>query len=127
MCIRDRYSLKYGYDAFVRAGMRFERILLTGGGANSAAWRQMVADVFALPVEAPQQSEGAALGAALQALWALGNAQGEKTTLRELADLHVTTDPQLAATPDPERVAAYRASYQHFLQHLQAVTPLYRG
>ncbi|GGD47619.1 xylulokinase [Pseudoxanthomonas indica] len=121
------YSLKYGYDAFVRAGMRFDRILLTGGGANSAAWRQMVADIFELPVEAPKQSEGAALGAALQALWALGNAQGETTTLRELADRHVTTDPQLAATPDPDRAAAYRASYQHFLQHLQAVTPLYRG
>ena len=44
------YSLKYGFDAFVRAGMRFERIVLTGGGSNSAAWRQLVADVFGLPV-----------------------------------------------------------------------------
>ncbi|WP_312770466.1 xylulokinase, partial [Pseudoxanthomonas mexicana] len=35
------YSLKYGFDAFVRAGMRFERIVLTGGGSNSAAWRQL--------------------------------------------------------------------------------------
>ena len=45
------YSLKYGYDAFVHAGMQFDRIVLTGGGSNSAAWRQLVADVFGLPVE----------------------------------------------------------------------------
>lgn len=121
------YSLKFGYDAFVRAGMRFDRIVLTGGGANSAAWRQMVADIFELPVQAPQQAEGAAFGAALQALWALGRAQGERTTLRELADMHVTTDPQLSATPDPQRADAYRNAYQQFLKHLQAVTLLYRG
>ncbi|MEJ1098773.1 MULTISPECIES: xylulokinase, partial [unclassified Pseudoxanthomonas] len=59
------YSLKYGYDAFVRAGMAFDRIVLTGGGSKSAAWRQMVADVFGLPVDVPQQAEGAAFGAAL--------------------------------------------------------------
>jgi len=121
------YSLKYGYDAFVRAGMHFERILVTGGGANSAAWRQMVADVFNLPVEAPRQAEGAAFGAALQALWALGRSQGDASSLRELADTHVTTDPQLSANPDPQRHAAYAAAYQQFLHHLLAVTPLYRG
>ena len=42
------YSLKYGFDAFLGAGMAFERIVLTGGGSNSAAWRQLVADVFGL-------------------------------------------------------------------------------
>ena len=51
------YSLRYGYDAFVGAGMRFDRIALTGGGANSAAWRQMVADVFDCPVDVPAQVE----------------------------------------------------------------------
>jgi xylulokinase len=121
------YSLKYGYDAFVRAGMRFERIMITGGGANSAAWRQMVADIFELPVETPTQAEGAAFGAALQALWALGQANGQRVSWRDLADQHVATDPQRSATPNPQHAAAYRAAYQNFLQHLQAVTPLYRG
>lgn len=121
------YSLKYGYDAFVRAGLRFDRIALTGGGANSAAWRQMVADVFNLPVQAPQQAEGAAFGAALQALWAARKAQGDATPLAQLVAEHVSTDPALAAQPDPARVAAYQAPYQHFLQHLAAVSPIYGG
>lgn len=121
------YSLKYGYDAFVRAGMRFGRIVLTGGGANSAAWRQMIADVFELPVDVPRQAEGAAFGAALQALWSLRRAQGEGITLAQLAGEHVGTDPALSVIPDPARAAAYRAPYRRFLQHLDAVTPLYGG
>lgn len=121
------YSLKYGYDAFVRAGMRFERIVLTGGGSNSAAWRQLVADVFGLPVDVPAQAEGAALGAALQALWARGRAQGEGASVADITRHHVAIDPALSATPDAARVADYATAYQRFLQHLDAVSPLQRG
>lgn len=121
------YSLKYGYDAFIRAGMRFDRIVLTGGGSNSAAWRQMVADVFGLPVDVPRQCEGAAFGAALQALWSLRRARGSSLSLPALVAEHVTTDPVLVTTPDAASVAAYRAPYQRFLRHLGAVTPLYIG
>lgn len=121
------YSLKYGYDAFVRAGMRFDRVVLTGGGSNSAAWRQMVADVFGLPVDVPRQAEGAAFGAALQAVWALRRVRGASLSLVDLVGEHVTTDPLLATTPDPSSVAAYRAPYRRFRQHLDAVTPVYAG
>ena len=119
------FSLKYGYDAFTRAGMSFDRIVLTGGGANSAAWRQMVADVFGVPVEVPLQTEGAAFGAALLALWSLRREQGEAVTLPALVQEHVATDDALSAQPDPARAAAYQAPYQRFLQHLDAVRPLY--
>lgn len=121
------YSLKYGYDAFVRAGMRFDRIVLTGGGSNSAQWRQMVADVFGLPVDVPTQSEGAAFGAALQALWALGRARGDGAAIADIADQHVSVDPRQSAHPDPMRTHAYATAYARFLRHLDALTPLYRG
>ena len=70
------YALRNGFDALQAAGMQFDSIRLTGGGSHSAAWRQMVADVFDLPVQVPEQAEGAAFGAALQALWAHGRASG---------------------------------------------------
>lgn len=119
------YSLKFGYDAFTRAGMSFDRIVLTGGGANSGAWRQMVADVFGVPVEVPRQTEGAAFGAALQALWSLRREQGDAATLPALVQEHVAIDASLSAQPDPARVLAYQVPYQRFLQHLDAVRPLY--
>ncbi|WP_312315850.1 xylulokinase [Stenotrophomonas sp.] len=121
------YSLKYGYDAFVRAGMQFERIVLTGGGSNSAQWRQLVADVFGLPVDVPVQAEGAAFGAALQALWALGQSRGEADTISDITDRHAALNPTLSAQPDPERIPAYAQAYARFLRYLDAVTPLQRG
>jgi xylulokinase len=84
----------------------------------------MVADVFALPVEVPEQAEGAAFGAALQALWACGTA-GTPGELASLAREHVVTAPHLAAAPDTGATAAYQQAYQQFLRHLEAVKSLY--
>ena len=43
------------------------RLLLTGGGARSAAYRQILADLSGRPVVVPGSSEAVALGAAAQA------------------------------------------------------------
>jgi xylulokinase len=48
-------------------GLRMNEIRAQGGGARSAFWRQMMADMFAAPVNTIAVSEGAALGAALLA------------------------------------------------------------
>ncbi|NII09364.1 xylulokinase [Oleiagrimonas sp. C23AA] len=119
------YSIRYGYDAFVRAGMTFDSIVLTGGGANSAAWRQMVADIFNLPVEVPELAEGGAFGAALQALWSYRRGQGDDISLPDLVAEHVRLDTSRTAHPDSARVQAYRAPYQRFLDQLDVVRPLY--
>jgi xylulokinase len=118
------YSLRNGYDAFQAAGLRFDAIRLTGGGSRSAAWRQMVADVFELPVEVPEQAEGAAFGAALQALWAHGRAHGGGD-IATIAREHVRVDPASSADPDPDAAGAYRSHYRRFLQHLEAAKRLY--
>jgi xylulokinase len=115
------YTLKYGYDAFAAAGLEFESIVLTGGGGKSAAWRQMIADVFDLPVEVPRQSEGAAFGAALQALWSQLHQSGDSIAMHDLVAQHAAVDPSLSTRPDPARVGQYRTHYARFLQHLDAV------
>jgi len=119
------YSLKYGHELLLRAGMQFSTIVLTGGGANSAGWRQMIADIFALPVEVPGQTESAAFGAALQALWALQKSRGDQVEIAEITQTHATTNPALAATPNPDRHAAYHTAYQRFLHQLDIAISLY--
>ena len=119
------YSLKYGFEAFASAGMAFDHIVLTGGGAGSAAWRQMVADVFGMPVHVLRDAEGAAFGAALQALWALSRSKGEDTGFAELVDAHVAFDEALACVPRPAQVQAYQEPYQRFTEHLVAVKQIY--
>ncbi len=44
-----------------------DRIVIAGGGARSPLWRQIVADVFALPVHALATADQAVMGAALLA------------------------------------------------------------
>jgi xylulokinase len=58
------------YDAYsilAEVGAQPEHIIMAGGGAKSTLWRQIVADVFNLPVRPLVTEEQAALGAALLA------------------------------------------------------------
>jgi xylulokinase len=119
------YALRNGLDALRAAGLTFDAIRLTGGGANSAMWRQMAADVFDLPVDVPEQAEGAAFGAALQALWGLRRAEGERVALVDLVREHVRLDPTRTARPQAEAAQSYREHYGRFLRHLEAAKQLY--
>ena len=70
-------------------------------------------------------AEGAAFGAALQALWADQRAADPGADLAGLAAAHVRLDPRLSAHPHAEATAAYASQYQRFLSHLDAIRPLY--
>jgi xylulokinase len=119
------YALRNGFDALRRAGMECDAIRLTGGGSHSAAWRQLVADVFECPVDVPEQVEGAAFGAALQALWIHARAAGEDAAIADIARNHVRVDAARSAQPQRDRSAAYRLVYDEFLRHLDPVAQLY--
>ena len=111
------FTLLNGFEAWRAAGLDFSSIRLTGGGSRSAAWRQMVADAFALPVELPAEPEGAALGAALQALWAC-ETSGSRPELADLVRRHVRMQSGMAAQPHTGSTAAYREAYGRFRQRL---------
>jgi xylulokinase len=61
-------GMAYGLRRMEFLGLKPSEIRLTGGGSKSPAWRQILADIFGYPVVTMQSAEGAALGAAIQAL-----------------------------------------------------------
>jgi xylulokinase len=61
-------GLAYGLQRLRTLGLAPTEIRLTGGGSKSAVWRQICADVFGCRVVTLAEAEGAALGAAIQAL-----------------------------------------------------------
>lgn len=61
------YALNDSLTVLRSMGVQPERMLAVGGGGRSPVWRQMLADVFELPVATLANSEGAALGAAILA------------------------------------------------------------
>ncbi len=61
------YALKDSLTILSGMGVTPTEMLACGGGAKSPLWRQMIADMFALPVRTALSSEGAALGVAILA------------------------------------------------------------
>lgn len=61
------YSLYDCLSVIRETGIAPQTMLLTGGGGSSAFWRQMLCDLFDLPVQTALSSEGAALGVAVLA------------------------------------------------------------
>jgi xylulokinase len=101
-------GLAYGLRRFHQLGLVPEEIRLTGGGSRSATWRQICADVFGVPVICPSSAEAAALGAAIQAIWAHELANGRPVKLSQLTASLVSLDEKTRAEPDPEAVALYK-------------------
>ncbi len=103
-------GMNYGLCRLGELGVKAKQIRATGGGANSKLWRQIMADVFNAEVVTLQVNEGAAFGAALQALWCWRRQRGEKFSIGDITDEFVTLNPAATATPDKRNVTIYRES-----------------
>ncbi len=101
-------GLNYGLNRLRELGIRPQEIRATGGGAKSKVWRQIMADVFNVEVVCVRNEEGAAFGAALQAVWAYRRGTGEMVRIEELTDRYVTLDESTRAKPDQRRVKLYQ-------------------
>ncbi len=82
-------GLAYGLNRLRALDISPTEIRLTGGGSKSAIWRQICADVFNCPVVTLAESEGAALGAAIQALAAVRTEKSVNAWADELVEANV--------------------------------------
>ena len=89
------FGMAYGLERMRELGISPAEIRLTGGGSHSAVWRQICADIFNCRVVTLAEAEGAALGAAVQALAAV---QTEKS-VEDWSDEFVQVKAGEAAEP----------------------------
>lgn len=126
-------GMNYGLRRLAEQGVTAKQIRATGGGANSRLWRQIMADIFNAEVVTLKVGEGAAYGAALQALWCWRQQQGERVAIGEITDQFVTLNAKETAEPCQQNVAVYaelqalqdevsRALRPAFARHRQFVT-----
>jgi xylulokinase len=101
-------GMNYGLRRLAELGVKPTQIRATGGGAKSKVWRQIMADVLNAEVVTLKVSEGAAYGAALQALWCWRLQQGEKVSISDLTDQFVELNAGERAEPDSKNSATYR-------------------
>ena len=100
-------GMNYGLRRLAELGVKATQIRATGGGANSKIWRQIMADIFNAEVVTLKVGEGAAFGAALQALWCWRRQQGDAVAIEEITDQFVALNAGETTQPKPENVAVY--------------------
>ena len=92
-------GMNYGLRRLAQLGVVARQVRATGGGARSRLWRQIMADVFNAEVVTLKVAEGAAFGAALQALWCWRRESGDPVGIEEITDAMVRLNKSETAVP----------------------------
>lgn len=112
------YALADGMDVVHSCGVKPDSVTLIGGGARSAYWRQMLADISGQQLDFRTGGDvGPALGAARLAQ--LGVHQGAA-----FSDLLPQLPLEQAHLPDAQRFARYAPRRETFCQIYQQLKPL---
>ncbi|MCC6618943.1 MAG: xylulokinase [Chloroflexi bacterium] len=107
------FALRDAADAMAGAGVLWDHLRVSGGGARSQAWLQIIADAFNVPVEVADTTHGSARGAAM-----LGaTAAGWFASVNEAAAAVRSVERVLLPDPDgversAQRLARFRELYR---------------
>ncbi|MGF1657623.1 MAG: xylulokinase [Verrucomicrobiales bacterium] len=108
-------GLAYGLGLLKKQGVAPTEIRLTGGGSRSAVWRRIMAGTMGVPVVCTKEAEGAALGAAIQALHAQKNIEGKNVKFPALCEKLVQLDEASRIEPEAAHVDLYADRLKHFV------------
>lgn len=103
------FSLKDSFEILKELNVPCETIRLGGGGARSALWRQIQADVYGHEVETAVAEEGAAYGVALLA----GVAAAAWPTVDAACDAVIRTNTRVR--PDPQAAKLFHRQYRKYV------------
>ena len=113
------YSQKDGLDIIEEMGVTLHSVRLSGGGAQSPFWRQVMADVLDKKIATLASQEGSAYGAALLA--AVGT--GAYGSVEECCGVAIREVDQVL--PDPTNAARYAKLHKVFQAIYPALKPIY--
>ncbi|KDE48734.1 xylulokinase [Geobacillus sp. CAMR5420] len=108
------FSLNESVEIIKASGKTIDSVVSIGGGAKSAEWLQIQADIFGLPVEKLKSEQGPGLGAAVVAACGVGWFD----SLKQCADAFKQVESVVEPRPDAvarykELFSIYREMYPH--------------
>jgi xylulokinase len=112
------YGLRDSLELLRALGVRPDVGRISGGGARSALWREIVASVLDLPLETTAVEEGAAYGAALLAGCRAGTFADPQDAVARCVRVQERTEPKSAW------VSAYAEGYERFGRLYSSLAPL---
>ena len=112
------YEMYLNYLTLSGSGIHFEKLNATGGGARSAVWMQMKADVLNLPITALKTVDAGTVGSAMLT----GVAIGAFRDLNEAAKYMV--EETVTYVPRQDMHEKYMQVYERYRRVYDAVRPL---
>ena len=105
-------AIAFEYDDFLRDfaahGVQVAEVLAVGGGARSALWNSLKADVVGIPWRVPSRADGAVLADAALARVATGHAADLATTVTSWVSAGASAEPDATRTEQYRRTADVR-------------------
>jgi sugar (pentulose or hexulose) kinase len=115
------YMLKKNLDLVEGLGIPVREVRSIGGGARSASWLQIKADVLQKPVVTVEVEEAALLGAALLAAVATGSFADLPEGVARMVRLRERVEP------NARRADIYREGYAQYVELYERLAPMFRG
>jgi xylulokinase len=113
------FNLKMILDAFLEQGTAIQAMRLIGGGARSALWRQILADVYGLPILRPALlAEATSLGAAIAGGVGVG-------LFPDFRVAHEIVQVEEAERPNATVQARYAELYPLFQETYRVLEPMF--
>ena len=112
------YEMKLNVDALEGSGIRFTSMHATGGGAHSAVWMQMKADMLNLPITALKTVDAGTVGSAMLTGIAIGVFADLADAAEHMVEKTVTYEPR------KEMHEKYMEIYRRYAKVYDAVRPL---
>ena len=116
------YHLYLCWERIQKLNPRIEanRIIATGGGSKSRLWRQIIADLFKLPVYVPKENETGSLAVASLIRVSLGMNTTFEEAIRQIDNSLLD-----AIEPTPGLTSQYRQIYGRYVQLGEMLKPLF--
>ena len=114
------FALRDSFELIRRLGIKIKRIKLTGGGAKSNIWAQMISDVLKVEVQKIEAEEGPALGAAILAMVGLDEFSSINNACKEIIKMSDVFYPSI------EKAKLYDEKYQQYIKIYPQIKGLYK-
>ncbi|MFA6931008.1 MAG: xylulokinase [Lentisphaeria bacterium] len=112
------FSLRDCYGSIEELGLPVKQIFLIGGGARGKLWSQIIADVFAVPVQVPIPGD-ASYGSALLAGTGIGLFENSAEAVRKCLRIERRIEPIA------EHSEQYQALFRRYKAIQAALAPIY--
>ncbi len=113
------FGIRDSVEVARKIGVNIMRSKICGGGAKSALWKQIFANVLNMSIDTVETEEGPSYGGAILAAVACGQWKDVDSAVRELVAVKETVEPE------PNIAALYNERYEQFKQIYPAVKELF--